>query len=852
MTTVLSILPLVVGTGGVFLPSASQLVNYGPTLTETHPSLECLTIAKAPEQVLDQSSGSETPLVPPMLLQREALEAGNPLATYAELLALEDRYRKSKALAGVYDEVRFNFEEFLGLPMAGVNAMSLPAYRSGPSTFTSFPVKFEPESALDVIEREAKKTRAVIWAEEHHLPQTRSLFEPLLCRLWNHGYRYLAAESFTDRVMEPSFHYPDYFSGYYLRDPVFSSAVRVAKQIGYKLIAYDTSERGPDTDNSFRDRTQAANIKARVFDIDLEAKVFVIAGRLHASEKSAPDGWIPMAAALKEATGINPFTVYAPTMSQRARRDEEHPWYIHATTKGKVKHPTIFVEKTTGQTLGFDACDAYVFWPRFNVKEGRADWMVKTLGRKPIAIPHSFRLGRGMRLVQAFFEEEPDSAIPVDQLLLKQPDSPGALMLTPGKYRLRAVNERTIVLGTTTILVSVDFDTLYSAVQAKHQIAFRDMKVDMKVWAPFVIKTLRDTDFSKLSPEQLLKLAELNLFTDLPMPDDDEHLKKVVSSVFARSLSGPHDALLRLVLAQNDPGLAGDRKLLSDLFEELTKPDSLRKLVAGPHSQTLLSAIVHSIPKSVLESRPDSVQRLAIALPRAWPAEWATIAEPLLKEVFVTVSMPKELRRRLHTAGLDSMRRFLQKNPKGNQADIVKLALGRLTGASARGELIGRVPTSLNVEFSTDPKIRKLSDLKGRVVVLDFWATWCGPCLAAVPKLASLQREFADCPVTILGVTSLQGFVAGLEQGQADTKGKPELEYALTQKAMQKHGITWPTVFTKEGVYNPDFGIEGIPFTAILDPNGKVRFTNLHPGNDSAKIRQHVLELLKEFKLRHP
>ena len=42
------------------------------------------------------------------------------------------------------------------------------------------PDGFEPESALSVVEREAQKTRIVIWAEEHHLPQTRSLFEPLL------------------------------------------------------------------------------------------------------------------------------------------------------------------------------------------------------------------------------------------------------------------------------------------------------------------------------------------------------------------------------------------------------------------------------------------------------------------------------------------------------------------------------------------------------------------------------------------------------------------------------------------------------------------------------------------------
>src|SRR5947199_4671375 len=72
----------------------------------------------------------ETPLVPPMLLRKDALEAGNPLATYAAMLDLEPRYRASQALAGVYAEVRFNFEEFLGFPTAGLRAMALPNYRT--------------------------------------------------------------------------------------------------------------------------------------------------------------------------------------------------------------------------------------------------------------------------------------------------------------------------------------------------------------------------------------------------------------------------------------------------------------------------------------------------------------------------------------------------------------------------------------------------------------------------------------------------------------------------------------------------------------------------------------------------
>jgi len=160
-----------------------RLAWYLPLLFVAGLVLGHLAKAQPPKKDPASGAGADTPLLPPMLLCKEAMEAGNPLASYAAMLELEDRYRKSKALAGVYDEVRCNFEEFLGFPMAGVRAMSLPIYRK-PVKDIAFPDGFEPEAALDVVGREAKKTRIVIWAEEHHLPQTRSLFEPLLRRLW--------------------------------------------------------------------------------------------------------------------------------------------------------------------------------------------------------------------------------------------------------------------------------------------------------------------------------------------------------------------------------------------------------------------------------------------------------------------------------------------------------------------------------------------------------------------------------------------------------------------------------------------------------------------------------------------
>lgn len=407
---------------------------------------------------LNRNSGAaqDSVLVPPLMLKRELLQAGNPLATYAAILELEPSYLKSKIFEDFYRQTRFNFEEFMGLPFAGVQAMSLPSLRRGkPSVETPIPAPYQAEDALKVIENEAKKTRLVIWGEEHHMPQTRSLYEAVLRVLWNQGYRYLAAESFTDQVMSSEFKYPNFDSGYYTLDPVFANAVRAAIDLGYKLIAYETRDRGSAGDRNFRDRTQAENIKARIFDRDPQAKVFIIAGRLHASEQPSPDGWTPMASVLKQLTGIDPLTLFTPTMSQRLTPEEEDPYYRFATARGLVQQPTIFVDKSEGRFLGFENyCDVYVFWPRIQVQDGRPDWMVKLLERKPIRIPEQLLAGHGLRLVQAYKEGEPPTAIPIDQVMIDGASDRKVLMLPKGRYWLRTVDQNTNIIAKTTIEVT--------------------------------------------------------------------------------------------------------------------------------------------------------------------------------------------------------------------------------------------------------------------------------------------------------------------------------------------------------------------------------------------------------------
>ncbi len=383
----------------------------------------------------------------PMLVELEQAKRGNPLAGYVALVELEQQYLQSSQFAGIYPQVRLMAEEFLGIPDAGMRAMHTIAQlrQTFPPGETPLPPGYAGEDALRVIEREAARTQIVIYGEEHHLPQTRSLYEPMLRMLWRLGYRYLAAETFTDSVALPGFKVPTFTSGVYLRDPVYANAIRTAVDLGYSLIAYEETGSAPSGDHSFRDRRQAENIHARVLAKDPRAKVLVLAGRGHASEVTAPDDWTPMASVLKRISGIDPFTIFGVRMGERLTREEEDPMYRYATANGLVSQPTIFVDSAARRTLGDDSFDAFVFWPRTRIVDGRPDWLETVLRRKRVPIPGKLTMGQGIRLVQAFRTGEPDRAIPVDQILITDTRVPGVLMLPRGSYRIRAIDTGSVI-----------------------------------------------------------------------------------------------------------------------------------------------------------------------------------------------------------------------------------------------------------------------------------------------------------------------------------------------------------------------------------------------------------------------
>lgn len=152
---------------------------------------------------------------------------------------------------------------------------------------------------------------------------------------------------------------------------------------------------------------------------------------------------------------------------------------------------------------------------------------------------------------------------------------------------------------------------------------------------------------------------------------------------------------------------------------------------------------------------------------------------------------------------------------------LATLAVSSLVGASA-----SLAPTFALPSRSGDTVA--LDKLRGQVVMINFWASWCGPCRTEMPLLDQMYKRYSSLGFTLLGVNV-----------ESDTKD--------AEKWLAQTPVSFPVLFDKENKVSKLYEVNAMPSTVFIDRKGNVRY--LHRGyknGDESEYLNQIRTLLKE------
>lgn len=165
--------------------------------------------------------------------------------------------------------------------------------------------------------------------------------------------------------------------------------------------------------------------------------------------------------------------------------------------------------------------------------------------------------------------------------------------------------------------------------------------------------------------------------------------------------------------------------------------------------------------------------------------------------------------------------------------------------------LVGKEMLPIDAEAWANGDGFTAEDLKGKVVLLDFWAVWCGPCVASFPHLVEWQEKYGKDGLQIIGVTRYFNFEWPEDADgpqQADGEVPHAEEVAMLDKFTAEHSLKHPTALLADPApFYQFYAVSGIPHFVLIDREGKIRKVNAGISEARAKsFEDEIQKLLAE------